>query len=133
MVTDKVDKRLMIVRSDMSYLFRILTIFVFIAGAGCGLNEKTLQPAATPIQTDKQHDIHVSFNFDTGNGQGSRVSGFRLYQEGNLICETNDPSSKTIDCTIASPGGSFLFTLTVYYDDGSESTHSEPFSYVIPD
>ncbi len=118
----------------MSYVFRILTVFVFITAAtGCGLNEKNLQPAANPSQTGEQHDIHVSFNFDTGRGQGSRVSGFRLYQEGKLICETNDPNSNSIDCKIASPGGSFLFTLTVYYDDGSESQHSEPFSYTIPD
>ncbi len=118
----------------MSYVFKILCAFVCItAAASCGLNEKNLQPVAIPSQKDKQHDIHVSFNFDTGKGQGSRVSGFRLYREGKRICETNDPSSKSIDCTIASPGGSFLFTLTVYYDDGSESTHSEPFSYTIPD
>ena len=118
----------------MVYVFKILTVFIYLTAiTGCGVNEKNLQPAVIPGQTDKQHDIHVSFAFDTGNGQGRRVSGFRLYREGRLICETDDPRSNSIDCTIAGPGGSFLFTLTVYYDDGSESTHSEPFPYTIPD
>ena len=118
----------------MPYVFRILTVCMCItAMTGCGVNEKNLQSAVLPSQTDKQHDIHISFNFDAGSGHGSRVSGFRLYQEGKRVCETNDPKSTSMDCRIASPGGSFLFTLTVYYDDGSESRHSEPFSYTIPD
>lgn len=118
----------------MSHVFKVLTIFVFItAVTGCAFNERKTPSAATPAQLDKKHDIHVSFNFDTGNDQDNRISGFRLYQAGKLVCETNDPKSKSIRCNIASPGGSYLFTLTAYYDNGSESRHSEPFSYTIPD
>lgn len=117
----------------MSRVFKVLTIFVFItAVVGCALNDKQ-QPVTTPVQSNKNHDIHVSFDFDTGNDQGHRISGFRLYQEGKLVCETNDPKIKRIDCNIASPGGSFVFTLTAYYDNGSESPHSQPFSFEIPD
>jgi hypothetical protein len=118
----------------MTRLFKVLAILVFITAAtACSLNEKKLQPIAKPGQSDTNHDINVSFNFDIENRQGNRVSGFRLYKEGKLICETKDPESKNIECNIASPSGSFLFTITAYYDDGSESIHSEPFSYKIPD
>ena len=117
----------------MTRLIKVLAILVFITAAtACSLNEKKLQPIAKPGQSETKHDINVSFNFDTGNSQGNRVSGFRLYKEGKLICETKDPETKSIECNIASPSGSFLFTMTAYYDDGSESIHSEPFSYTIP-
>lgn len=118
----------------MSHLFKLLAIFALItAVTACAPNDKMSQSGAAPVQPDKNHNIHVSFNFDTGNEQGSNISGFRLYQEGKRVCETNDPESNTIDCNIASPSGSFVFTLTAYYEDGSESPHSKPFSYKIPD
>ena len=118
----------------MTRLVKVLAIFVLITvTAACSLNEKKFQTVVKPGQSDTKHDINVSFNFDTANSQGHRVSGFRLYKEGKLICETKDPESKNIECNIASPGGSFLFTMTAYYDDGSESIHSQPFSYKIPD
>ena len=118
----------------MTHVFKVLVIFVFIiAATACGVSQNNLQPVAKPDQSDRNHDIHVSFNFDTGNDQGNRISGFRLYKEGELLCETKDPNSKSIDCDIASSGGSFLFTMTTFYKDGSESRHSEPFTYTIPD
>ena len=118
----------------MSHLLKLLTLFVFItAVTGCALNDKIPQSTAAPAQPNKNHNIHVSFNFDTGTDQGNHISGFRLYQEGKLVCETDNPQSKNIECNISSPSGSFVFTLTAYYDDGSESPHSKPFSYKIPD
>ncbi len=118
----------------MTHAFKVLAIFVCItAAAACGPNQNKRQPVAKPDQLVKKHDIHVSFNWNTGNDQVNRISGFRLYQEGKLICETKDPKSKRIDCNFASPSGSYLFTMTTYFEDGSESMHSEPFSYTIPD
>jgi len=118
----------------MTHIFKKFVIFVLLTTAvGCGQNARTTQPIANPGQLDERHDIHVTFSFDTGNDQGNRVSGFRLYREGKLICETKDLKSKSIDCNITSPGGSFLFTMTTLFEDGSESRHSEPFTYTIPD
>jgi len=118
----------------MTHIFKIFVVFVLLTTlAGCGQNTRTTQPIANPDQLNEKHDIHVTFSFDTGNDQGNRVSGFRLYKEGKLLCEAKDPKSRSIDCNIASPGGSFLFTITTIFEDGSESRHSEPFSYTIPD
>ena len=134
----------------MTHIFKKFVIFVLLTTAvGCGQNARTTQPIANPGQLDKRHDIpqpiaksdqsdrkhdiQVSFSFDTENDQDNRISGFRLYKEGKLICEVKDPKSKSIVCDFTSPGGSFLFTMTTYFKDGSESPHSEPFSYTLPD
>ena len=134
----------------MTQAFKILTIIFFLSTVtACGVSQNKHQPLANPGQLDKRHDIpqpitnpgqldekhdiHVTFSFDTGNDQGTRVSGFRLYREGKLICVTKDPNSKSIDCNITSPGGSFLFTMTTIFEDGSESRHSEPFTFTIRD
>ena len=118
----------------MTQVFKILTIIVFMSSVtACGISQTKHQPLPKPDEPDRIHTIQVSFNFDTTNDQGNRISGFRLYKEGKLICETTDPGSRSIDCDFSSPGGSFLFTMTTYFVDGSESPHSEPFSYTISD
>jgi hypothetical protein len=118
----------------MTQVFKVLTIIFFLCTVtACGVSQNKHQPLAKPGQSDRKHDIHVSFSFDTENDQGNRISGFRLYKEGNLICEVKDPKRKSIDCDFTSPGGSFLFTMTTHFEDGSESPHSEPFSFTLPD
>ena len=118
----------------MTHVFKVLAIFVFMtAVTACGVNPNKQQPVAEPYKSSKKHDIHIDFNFDAGNDKVNRISGFRIYQEGKLICETNDPRSTRIDCSFVSPSGSYLFTMTTHYDDGSESRHSEPFSYTVPE
>jgi len=118
----------------MIQVSKVLTIIVFISAVtACGVNQTRQPPPVKLDRPEKTHDIQVSFNFDTTNDQAKSVSGFRLYKGGKRICETTDPRSKSIDCDFTSPGGSFLFTMTTYFEDGSESAHSEPFSYTIPD
>ena len=107
----------------MLHLFKVLTIFLFISFFTSGCATKEI----------KIHDINVSFNFDTERDPGKRVAGFRLYKQGKLVCETDDPKGESLECNIVGPSGSFLFTMTVYFEDGSESRHSEPFSYAIPE
>ena len=118
----------------MTQALKILTIIFFLSTVtACGVSQIKNQPLAKSDQSDRKHDIEVSFSFDTENDQGNRISGFRLYKEGKLICEVKDPKSKNIVCDFTSPGGSFLFTMTTYFKDGSESPHSEPFLYTLPD
>ncbi len=91
------------------------------------------QPATKTDLPEKKHNIYVSFNIDTESIVDKRISGFRLYKEGKLICETRDPKSTSIDCDFSTQGGSFLFTMTTYFEDGSESMHSKPFAFTVPD
>ena len=107
----------------MSHHFKVLTTFLFISifTSGCATKEIRI------------HDINVSFNFDSERGLNKRVAGFRLYKQGKLVCETDNPKGERIECNIASPSGHFLFTMTAYFENGSESRHSSPFFYTIPE
>ena len=110
----------------------LLVFFLMTTLAACGGSSHTQQAINGHSKTEKEHTISVSFNFDTGSGIDKPVSGFRLYKEGTLICESTDPNSTRIDCAFTSRGGTFQFTMTTYFEDGSESIHSEPFTYTIP-
>ena len=71
-------------------------------------------------------DIHVEWEYQYNES----LAGFRLYYEGNLTCETTDPSATSMDCTIDAPDGESFFTLTSFFQDGTESPHSDTFFYI---
>lgn len=58
------------------------------------------------------------------------IAGFRLYQEGTLVCTTNDPAATSLNCTIDTPDGESWFTMTAFFDGEIESIHSQPFTYI---
>ena len=67
----------------MTQAFKILTIIFFLSTVtACGVSQNKHQPLAKSDQSDRKHDIQVSFSFDTENDQDNRISGFRLYKEG---------------------------------------------------
>ena len=74
----------------------------------------------------KPRAIHVEWGYQF-NGN---VAGFRLYHENNITCETNDPNATSMDCNVSFRDGEFFFTLTTFFQDGTESPHSAPFSYI---
>jgi len=57
------------------------------------------------------------------------LAGFRLYYDNTLACEVNDPTATSMDCEIDVPDGESWFTMTSFMEAGTESDHSEPFSY----
>ncbi len=58
------------------------------------------------------------------------VSGYRLYHENSLVCATADPTATAMDCTVDASDGESQFYLTSYFQDGTESPPSAPFSYI---
>lgn len=58
------------------------------------------------------------------------LAGFRLYYENKPVCETTDPTARSINCTVDAPDGEAQFTLAAFFQDGTESPHSAPFSYI---
>jgi hypothetical protein len=50
---------------------------------------------------------------------GDPVSGYRLYQNNLLLCETLDPAARTITCPAVLEGNS-VFTVVAVYGDGGE-------------
>ncbi len=73
-----------------------------------------------------QRDIHAEWDYPYNNN----TSGFRLYYENTLACETTDPKATSMNCPVDAPDGETWFTLTTFFQDGLESPHSPPFSYI---
>lgn len=79
------------------------------------------------------HTIQIEFIFDYQAITDKTVTGYRLYKEGELVCETYSPEAQYFDCVVTSSTGVFDFTLTASYDNGTESPHSAPFPLTILD
>ncbi len=78
------------------------------------------------------HSLNVEFSFtDAPTTPSKQLLGYRLYKEGGQVCDTNDPSALMITCDLLTEDGTFSFTLTARYSDGSESLHSTPFPFTI--
>ena len=70
-------------------------------------------------------NIHVEWDFTAPSKPG--VTGFKLYQDGVHVCQTQDPKATTMDCTVSATTDTAKFTLTATFSDGTESPHSSPF------
>ncbi len=81
----------------------------------------------------KDHTVQVEFIFDYQSVTDKSVIGYRLYKEGEAVCETSSPEAQYFDCVVTSSTGLFDFTLSVLYDNGTESPQSAPFPLTILD
>jgi len=97
-------------------LLFLLFIFLLIPGISLAVETHTL-------------DIEFAFS-DPGNPE-AQLMGYRLYKEGLQVCETNDPGATGITCDLFTEDGTFDFTLTAFYGDGTESPPSSAFPYTI--
>jgi PKD repeat protein len=76
-------------------------------------------------------DIHIEWSYDYQPVDGKILSGYHLYKEGVMVCTTDTPEDKAMDCIVDSEPGTFSFTLTAYHSDGTESPHSPPYSFYL--
>ena len=97
-------------------LLFLLFLFVLIPGISSAAESRSL-------------DIEFAFS-DPGN-PASQLIGYRLYKEDLQVCETDDPGATRIACDLFTEDGTFDFTLTAFYADGSESPPSPPFPFII--
>ena len=74
-------------------------------------------------------DILVDFAFNSPSSQEKQVIGYRLYMDGSPICETGPVDPQAFSCTAPGFEGTYDFTMTALYDDGTESPQSAPFSF----
>ncbi|MCI5120041.1 MAG: PKD domain-containing protein, partial [Candidatus Electrothrix sp. AUS4] len=79
----------------------------------------------------ENHSVHIEWTYDYQPIEGKTLVGYRLYKEGAEICVGNTPTPSYMDCTFESEEGTFDFTLTSFFSDGSESPHSEPFTFTL--
>ena len=77
------------------------------------------------------YSIHVEWTSYTAPS-GYTLTGFKLYQEGTLACQTQNPSATSLDCTVSLTANTTNFTLAAAFSGGTESRQSAPFAFVMP-
>jgi hypothetical protein len=78
-----------------------------------------------------EHTLQIGFSFDTQAIPDRQVSGYRIYKEDDLLCESGPVEPQIITCSFISNPGTYDFTLTALYDIGVESPPSAPFPLTI--
>jgi PKD repeat protein len=71
--------------------------------------------------------IHIEWGYTPPTTP--EVTGFKLYQEGALACQTQDPNATAMDCQVSLTQDTTNFTLTATFSDSTESPHSAPFPF----
>jgi PKD repeat protein len=62
---------------------------------------------------------------------GYTLSGYNLYQDAKLACQSQSRLATAIDCPVTLNANTTHFTLTAAFSDGTESMHSEPFALTV--
>ncbi|NLX17746.1 MAG: PKD domain-containing protein [Desulfobulbus sp.] len=77
------------------------------------------------------HAIHAEWSRYSAPA-GLTVSGFNLYQDGDLACQVTGARATSLDCSVSVERDTANFTLTAAFTDGTESPHSSPFTFTKP-
>lgn len=77
------------------------------------------------------HKVHLDWDYEDQVVEGESLVGFRLYKEGVLVAQINDPTARSADCHLQSEEGTFTFTLTAFYSKGTETPHSSPYTFTL--
>jgi PKD repeat protein len=99
-------------------LMQLTLIRLLVVALLCWL--PTLASAAT-------QSIHVEWGYTPSSE--STVTGFKLYQEGAFVCQTEDPNAIAMDCDVTLTADTTNFTLTATFSDGTESPHSTLYAF----
>ena len=78
-------------------------------------------------------NIHVEWSYDVVQPEGRVIEGFKLYKDGEQVCDFNDGSLRVGDCIFNSEPGEFNFTLTSYGNNGFESLVSDVYTFELTD
>lgn len=116
----------------MKNTFIKLSILICIGLISCGLASSV---AASQIRT-----LEIAFGFTPPLDLEPLVTGYKLHQQGTEVCSvgtaeitTSDSTTAIFRCSFNTEDGTFDFTLSATYADGSFSPLSGPFSYTIAD
>ncbi|MBV5329493.1 MAG: PKD domain-containing protein [Chlorobium sp.] len=81
-----------------------------------------------PAVASAATSIHVEWGYTPPSAPA--VTGFKLYQEGVLACQTQDYTATAMDCEVTLTAATTNFTLTATFSDSTESPQSAPFAFV---
>ncbi len=87
----------------------------------------------TPIGSisAEMQTLEIEFSFTASNDSPKQLLGYRLYKDGEQVCDSYDHYTNKITCDIFTEDGIFNFTLVAYFFDGTESLPSPSFPFVI--
>ncbi len=77
----------------------------------------------------QDYAVQANFSFDAPSITEKQVLAYRLYKDAELACENGPVAPQVLDCSITTEPGTYDFTLTALYNDGSQSPHSAPFPF----
>ncbi len=75
--------------------------------------------------------LEIEFSFTAPNDPAKQLLGYRLYKDGEQVCDSYDHYTNKITCDIFTEDGIFNFTLVAYFYDGTESLPSPSFAFAI--
>lgn len=84
-----------------------------------------------PTAQAGQYNIQVDFTFDTVGDPSKQVVGYRLYQQGNPVCDSSSYDLQSMTCQITTDPGTFNFTMSALYSDQTESPQSASFPFTV--
>ena len=92
--------------------------------------------ATSPL--DQERTLEVSFSFTPPTELEDSFTGYQLFKGTTELCSvdsseviTSDPTTSVLSCTFLTEDGTFDFTLSAVYSDGSSSPLSPAFPYTI--
>lgn len=69
----------------------------------------------------------VTFNWEYDNPEN--ITGFKVYQDGEVLCETNDSTATELTCSSNFRSSTITFAITAVNTDGTETTLSNTITY----
>ena len=73
----------------------------------------------------------VNLSYSPVGDHQRTLTGYRLYRDGQKVCETSDPTASQMTCQFMTEDGIYNFTLTALFSDGTESIPSPPYKFTI--
>ena len=89
-----------------------------------------MMPLSGPL-LGGQHEVQVDFSFDVDAVPGKVIAGYRLYIQGQELCNTGPVDPQNITCMVTAEDGTYDFTLAARYDDNSLSPQSAAVPFTI--
>jgi PKD repeat protein len=82
-------------------------------------------PIAILSASSEQRLLHFEWDYPVD----SQLAGFRLYQNGAMVCEVADPAARQADCPVYLESGTVRFWINAYNQSGEETLSSEIFTF----
>lgn len=81
----------------------------------------SIGPVANTDPPERIREVRVAWDYGEVTPD---LAGFRLYHEGEMVCESRSPTARSMSCEVSLSEGAHNFTLTAFNQAGLESAHS---------